>query len=69
MTNDEGTRLDRSRLSLLKGEGRVRVRHGETARSELLTSILFPSAKGEADRSAVREDVICRFSPSAMSVF
>jgi hypothetical protein len=56
-----------SRLSLLKGEGRVRVRHDETARSDPLTSILSPSARGEADRSALREDVICR--SSAMSVF
>src|SRR5206468_1404714 len=69
MTNDEAIRVDSGRLSLCKGEGRVTVEHRVIVWPEPLTSILFPSAKGQADRSTVREDVICRFSPSAMSVF
>jgi hypothetical protein len=37
------------RLSLPKGEGRVRVRRYNAAQSEPLTSILSPSRRGEAD--------------------
>jgi len=39
-------------LSLMKGEGRVRVEQLVIVLPEPLTSILSPSARGEADRSA-----------------
>jgi hypothetical protein len=39
----------RLRLSLFKGEGRVRVEHRVIMWPEPLTSILSPSARGEAD--------------------
>jgi hypothetical protein len=41
----------RLRLSLFKGEGRVRVEHLVIVWPEPLTSILSPSARGEADGS------------------
>jgi len=39
-------------LSLIKGEGRARIQRLVIVLPEPLTSILSPSAKGEADRSA-----------------
>jgi hypothetical protein len=62
MMNHETTRL-----SLLKGEGRVRVGYGTIMQP--LTSILSPSARGEADASALIEHAISRVSLSAMLVF
>jgi hypothetical protein len=41
------------RLSLFKGEGRVRVEHRVIVWPEPLTSILSPSARGEADGFAM----------------
>jgi hypothetical protein len=41
------------RLSLFKGEGRVRAEHHVTVWPEPLTSILSPSARGEADGFAM----------------
>jgi hypothetical protein len=38
-------------FSLIKGEGRVRVEQPVIVLPEPLTSILSPSARGEADRS------------------
>jgi hypothetical protein len=43
----------RLRLSLFKGEGRVRVEHLVIVWPEPLTSILSPSARGEADGFAM----------------
>jgi hypothetical protein len=40
-------------LSLFEGEDRVRVEHRVIVWPEPLTSILSPSARGEADRSAI----------------
>jgi hypothetical protein len=37
------------RLSLAKGEGRVRVEHGSCTEEQALTSILSLSRKGEAE--------------------
>jgi len=39
-------------LSVMKGEGRARVQQLVIVLPEPLTSILSPSARGEADRSA-----------------
>jgi len=41
----------RLRLSLFKGEGRMSVKHLAIVWLEPLTSILSPSARGEADGS------------------
>jgi hypothetical protein len=43
----------RLRLFLFKGEGRVRVEHHVMVWPEPLTSILSPSARGEADGFAM----------------
>jgi len=37
------------RLSLAKGEGRVRVEHGSCTEEQPLTSILSPSRRGKAE--------------------
>jgi hypothetical protein len=68
MTNDETIPLEGGRLSLLKGEGRVRVVCGSIVGPEPLTSILSPSARGEADPSVLTRDGVCDFAIPAVSL-
>jgi hypothetical protein len=68
MTNDETILLEGGRLSLLKGEGRVRVGNNAIARPEPVTSILSPSVRGEADPSALTKDGVCDFAIPAVSL-
>jgi hypothetical protein len=63
MTNDETTRLATGRLSLLKGEGRVRVVLDSIVWPEPLTSVLSPP-RGEADWLASRARVSRQSSPT-----
>jgi len=67
MTNDETIRVDSGRLSLYKGEGRVRVEHRIIVWPEPLTSILSPSVRGEA--STLSKKVVPGNFPSAISIF
>jgi hypothetical protein len=69
MTNDETIRVDSGRLSLCKGEGRVRVEHRIIVWPEPLTSILSPSVRGEANPSTLSKEVVPEDFPSAIPIF
>jgi len=69
MTNDGTIRVDSGRLSLCKGEGRVRVEHRVIVWPEPLTSILSPSERAEANPSTPSKEVVPRDFSSAISIF